>query len=68
MYACVKTHRMVHLRLHTFHFTQILLKNNKYQTLVNSEHAKIFGGSELVSASYIEMNLKKRQLETRRDR
>lgn len=59
---------MAHLRLHTIHFTQILLKNNRYQTLVNSVHAKVFGGSELVSASYFEMNFKKRQLETRRDR
>lgn len=59
---------MAHLRSHTFHFTQILLKNNKYQTLVNTVHAKVLGGSELVSASYFEMNFKKRQLETRRDR
>ena len=35
------------------------LKNSKYQTLVNSVHAKVFGGSELVSASYFEINLKK---------
>ena len=44
VYACVKTHQMVYLKLHIFYFIQILLKNNKYQTLVNSVHAKVFGG------------------------